>query len=96
MICRAITLIYILLAVGSLALIPISALGLFGVEPDPLAGVFALLLAMPWTMLIEKFVELPGVAANMALVAICLAANAAILALACRMLGRVSLGANRP
>lgn len=93
MICRAITLVYILLALISLALIPISAAGLFGVEPDPLAGIFAVVLATPWVQLIDKAVAVQGMAQNMALVGACLAFNAAILMLACRLLGRLRHGA---
>ncbi|MDM0072461.1 hypothetical protein [Variovorax sp. J31P207] len=32
----------------SLLVIPVSAKGWFGLEPDPLAAVFAILLASPW------------------------------------------------
>ena len=45
---RLIVVVYALLCVGALALIPISASG----EGDGLAGIYAILLAMPWSMML--------------------------------------------
>ena len=39
---------YGIVGVLSLLVIPASAKGWFGLEPDPLAAVFAILLASPW------------------------------------------------
>lgn len=50
---RALLVVAVAYAVlGALALfaIPASAFGWLGVEPDPLSGIFALLLALPWTI----------------------------------------------
>jgi len=42
----------------SLLVIPVSAKGWFGLAPDPLAAVFAILLAMPWGLMLLGM--LPG------------------------------------
>ena len=42
----------------SLLVIPISAKGMFGLPPDALAAVFAIVLAMPWGLLLLGM--LPG------------------------------------
>ncbi|AHY45615.1 Hypothetical Protein RradSPS_0332 [Rubrobacter radiotolerans] len=42
--------IYALLCALALVLVPASAEGWFGLEPDPLGGVFAILLALPWSV----------------------------------------------
>jgi hypothetical protein len=46
---RVIAAVYAILCLISLALIPISAMGLFGVEEDPVSAVFAVILALPWS-----------------------------------------------
>ncbi|MEJ8855596.1 hypothetical protein WKW79_13505 [Variovorax robiniae] len=51
--------IYALLALLSLLLIPASAHGWFGVARDPLSAVFALALALPWTVLIFALPPMP-------------------------------------
>jgi hypothetical protein len=42
--------LYMLVSIAALALIPLNAAGLAG-EPDPLSGVFSVLLAAPWIWL---------------------------------------------
>ncbi|PWV99118.1 hypothetical protein DFR52_104410 [Hoeflea marina] len=44
---------YALAALASLALAVVGVNGLFGLEPDPFASIFAMLLAMPWFLLID-------------------------------------------
>ena len=44
--------LYGIAAVLSLAIIPIGAKGWFGLEPDPLVAVFAIMLALPWGLLL--------------------------------------------
>jgi hypothetical protein len=66
--------VYAALCLGALTLIPISSRGWFGVEPDPLAGVAAIVLAMPWSFALQwlpgggpwpgMLVVLAGMAAN--------------------------------
>ncbi|WP_343343755.1 hypothetical protein WJT74_08680 [Sphingomicrobium sp. XHP0239] len=41
---------YVILGILALLAIPASVFGWLGVESDPLSGIFALLLAMPWTI----------------------------------------------
>ena len=36
-----------------LMLIPASVNGWFGIVPDPLSGIFALIFGMPWTLLLN-------------------------------------------
>ena len=45
--------VYAAMCLAALALIPISSRGWFGVEPDPLAGVLAIVLAMPWSFALQ-------------------------------------------
>ena len=52
-IARLLIVLYAALCVVALWFIPASAYGWLGVEPDPLAGVFAILLALPWTLLLR-------------------------------------------
>lgn len=77
--------VYAAMCLAALALIPISSRGWFGVEPDPLAGVVAIVLAMPWSFLLQW---LPGGGPwpGMLLVLAGMAANVAIML----WLGRVS------
>jgi vacuolar-type H+-ATPase subunit I/STV1 len=46
---------YAALSALSLFLIPVSVFGWFGAEKDPLGAVYAILLALPWSMLLVKF-----------------------------------------
>jgi hypothetical protein len=50
---RVLTVAYALCCVVALWFIPASANGWLGIERDPLAGVFALLFALPWTLLLR-------------------------------------------
>ncbi len=47
-ICRVVTVIFLAAYVIALALLGIGTFGLFGQEEDPLAGVFVVLLGLPW------------------------------------------------
>jgi len=85
-VCRAVFWLYCGLSIVALLLIPISRWGLFGVEPDPLSAVFAVLLAQPWPSLADRFIS--GEAAGWAVVILGMAVNAAIIALLCRLAGR--------
>jgi hypothetical protein len=49
---------YGVLGLTSLALIPASANGWFGLDPDPLSAVFAMLLAMPWSLALGRMGEM--------------------------------------
>ncbi|HTR12522.1 MAG TPA: hypothetical protein VMI72_04500 [Roseiarcus sp.] len=83
--CRAVFWLYAAMAAFALLLIPISAHGLFAVEPSPLAGVFAVLLAQPWLSLASDIASENAAAWNLAIVGGCLVPNAAILRLICRL-----------
>ncbi len=75
---RVVAGIYALLCVAALALIPISAKGWFGVEADPLAAVFAIILAMPWSLGLTFLKDL-GAWTGTALLAIGMGANVGII-----------------
>lgn len=70
--------VYATACLAALALIPISSRGWFGVEPDPLAGVLAIVLAMPWSLALQwlhgggpwpgMLVVLAGMAANFGII----------------------------
>ncbi len=83
--CSILTAVYIVLCLAALALIPLNAAGLAG-EPDPLAGVFAVLLAAPWFWLVEPFTSDNNTVWNVALAAACMALNALIVRSLCGLL----------
>ena len=56
---RVLMALYAALCMVALWFIPASVHGWLGVEPDPLAAVFALLLALPWSLLL-RLVGDPG------------------------------------
>lgn len=87
-ICGAFLLSYVLLCVGSLVLISLNAAGAFGMEPDPLSAVFAIVLAMPWSLWIADY--LPTNRNDVLVVALIIgmALNAAILRLLFHVLPR--------
>ncbi len=64
---------------ASLTLAVVTVYGLFGVEPDGLGAVFALLLASPWVFLVGfPDAHLPALL-NLALLVAYMALNAALL-----------------
>jgi hypothetical protein len=85
--CGAVFWIYVVLAVLALLYIPVSVYGLFGVEPDSLSGLFAVVLALPWISLVSGIAGV-GLFWNIVLVAGCLVLNAAILWMLCRLFRR--------
>jgi hypothetical protein len=70
--------LYVVLCIGALALIPLNAAGMAG-EPDPLTGIFAVLLAVPWIWLTGPITSDSGIAWNLIVVGACMALNALIL-----------------
>ena len=46
---------YVAVSLLALFAIPASLYGWFGAESDPLSGIFALLLALPWSLLLNLF-----------------------------------------
>ena len=75
---RAVCALYVAVCLVALFLIPASARGWFGVEPDPLAGVFAYLLSLPWSLLAAR-VAGASEFGNMVLIATAMALNLAII-----------------
>lgn len=76
--CRVVTGLYVILCILALAIIPLNVAGMAG-EPDPLAGVFAVLLAAPWIWLAGPITSDSGTAWNMIVAGGCMALNTLIL-----------------
>lgn len=53
--------IYAVLGLLSLVLLLVGVFGWFGAERDPIAGAFAMLLAIPWSLALDR-IESPGLA----------------------------------
>lgn len=85
-ICRAVFWIYVIVSALALLAIPASEEQMFGLWPDPLAGVFAILLAQPWVSLIGRASH--GAMSGYGLVIGGMVANAAIIRFACRLMRR--------
>lgn len=88
--CKVIIGLYVLLCVAALAIVPLNAAGWIG-EPDPLTGIFAVLLAAPWIWLTDPITNDTSTAWNMIVAGGCMALNALILWTLCRW-----LAGNRP
>ncbi|RVT94052.1 hypothetical protein [Sphingomonas crocodyli] len=87
---RLIVLVYALLCIGALMLIPISASGWFG-QGDGLAGIYAILLAMPWSMMLARLaVSSPWIAVPLLVAG--MAANGAIILGIARLLSAAKRG----
>jgi hypothetical protein len=63
----ALLVLYVLCCLGALGLIVVSQRGLYGLAPDPLASVFAIVLAFPWSLTLRA---LPPIDARLALVSL--------------------------
>lgn len=83
----ALTIIYGLLGLVALFLIPASVFGWAGVAADPLSGVFALLLALPWTILLYLMGDI-GTWGSLAFCAAAIALNTYLLWRLARRFGR--------
>lgn len=80
------------LAAGLLALllIPASANGWFGIEPDPLSATLALLLTLPWSPLISRVLSGDSTFSGVVAIVGGLALNFAILVFLARRLRRIA------
>ncbi|MEC9342830.1 MAG: hypothetical protein VYD64_03180 [Pseudomonadota bacterium] len=87
-VCRIALGLYVLACIVALVIIPLNAAGRFGMTPDPLVGVFAVLLSAPWIYPLDSLLGDGGLAWNMMLAVISITANAAILGFACSRLAR--------
>lgn len=85
--CRLVIWLYVALCLGSLVIIPLNAAGMAG-EPDPLTGIFAVLLAAPWIWLTGPITSESSSAWNMFVAGACMGLNATILWQLCRWIGR--------
>jgi len=80
MICKIAVIGFVVLYLIALGLLAIGTFGLFGQEPDALAGVFVVPLGLPWV----KFVDLAPERAWPVLAALTPAINLAIIWAICR------------
>lgn len=83
---RWILVVYVGLCAVALLLIWASAKGAFGLEPDPVAAVFAVLLAQPWLGMLGTEAGGGGLVSGILLIVACMALNAGILWLVQRLL----------
>jgi hypothetical protein len=91
-VCKAVTGLYVVLCIAALAIIPLNVAGMAG-EPDPLTGIFAVLLAAPWIWLAGSITSDSGTAWNMIVAGACMALNAIILWTLCnRLASKTSSG----
>ena len=81
-ICRVVTVIFLAAYVIALALLGIGTFGLFEQEEDPLAGVFVVLLGLPW----NQFFDGPSDAALLWIAMAAPAVNLLLLVGICRTL----------
>ena len=81
--CRIIVILFAILWAAALALLAIGTFGWFGQEPDPLSGIFVVLLGSPWVQLAGK---IGG--ESMILAILMPGLNLIILILICRLMGR--------
>lgn len=75
---RALATAYALLCLVALLMIPASAYSWWGFGPDPLSGVFAIILAMPWAMGLWALDGAP-IWLSILLLALCMGANLTII-----------------
>lgn len=86
MICRIVLAVFALGYAASLGLLAIGTFGLFGAERDPLAGVYVIVLGLPWV----RFAGMAPAAAGPFLAALAPALNLALIAVLCGLARRRS------
>jgi hypothetical protein len=82
--CRGLVAGFAIAWLAALGLLAVGALGLFGAERDPLSAVFLIPLGLPWNLWLNGFAD----AARPWLAMLAPLVNLAILAFACRVMGR--------
>ena len=82
-----IAIVYAVLCLVAFLLIPAADQGWLGVSKDPLSGVFVIILALPWTLLLPHFGDI-GIAGAVAVILAGMAFNIAILLVIGRLLSR--------
>ena len=86
-ICRIVVIGYQVLCALSLLVVPLSAAGAFGLTPDPLAAVFAVILALPWSLFLDQLGGEGNTALNLAFLAVGMVVNGSLLLALCRLVG---------
>ena len=77
-------LLYVAACVLSLLVIVASDGRWFGVARDPLSGIYAIVLGLPWSVVSDRVADRFGAFGGMAFVVAGMAANAMLLFLVCR------------
>ena len=86
--CRLGVWLYCGLCIAALLIVPVSVFGWFGVSPDPLSAIFALILGLPGTALVFSLVDVENSTASLFVTAVCMFLNAVLLGALCRWLRR--------
>lgn len=83
-VCRVLLAVLAVAYAAALALLTIGSFGLFGQERDPLAGVYLVILGLPWNRMLQPFPDasLPWLTAASP------AINIGIVWLICRLVAR--------
>lgn len=84
-------LIYSILCIGALLVVPLNAIGFFGMTPDPLSALFLVLLSTPWNFILDGLMEgcEGSVIWNLILAFTGMLINGGIVALVCTGLRRL-------
>jgi hypothetical protein len=88
-ICRTVFWLYVIACAASLLLVALSATGALGFEPDPLSGIFAVVLAQPWLGLTSWLSSGAHPVVSLIHVTLCVVLNAAIIHYVCRWIRRI-------
>jgi len=88
-ICRTVFWLYVIACVASLLLVAVSATGMFGFRPDPLSGIFAVVLAQPWLSLTSWLTSGAHPVVALIHVALCVVLNAAFIHYICRWIRQI-------
>lgn len=86
LLCRIATIVFLVIYMLALAVFAIGTFGLLGAGPDPLSGVYLIPLGLPWNLFVDRAPE----ALWPWLTAAAPALNIVIIAVACRLVGKLS------
>ena len=81
--CKITVGVFLLLGAVALMLVPLSRAGVLGLSPDPLTGIFSVLLAMPWFFVFDSMLGDQGAGFRLLMAAAGIGLNAGILGYIC-------------
>jgi hypothetical protein len=82
--CAVVVRLYVVACALALMLVPATGAGLFGLDPNPFVALFAVVLGLPWSMISSALAGDLGVGVRLALIAVGMAINVALLRRLCR------------